>query len=174
MVLAPSWAPSWARNVPAMALAPVVDPLAPDVSTQLAPAPKRRQVAKNHDCEHCAKRFNSASALAQHVRVHTNEKPFACTRPACGKCFSQEANLRVHVDWHNGVKHPCATCPLVFDNRSNLLKHLRTAEACGGKKTAPCEVCGGAGFCSPYELKRHFKTSTHKKRKAAQAFSSCE
>jgi len=196
-VLAPSWAPSWARNVPAMALAPVVDPLAPDVSTQLAPAPKRRLVAKNHDCEICAMRFPSASALArhvlthtgvkphactwsecgksfpsasaltQHVRVHTKEQPFACELPGCGKGFSQKINLKTHMDRHNGVTYRCDSCGKGGFTDTSNLSNHQTYR-CGGEKKFPCEVCLVA-FGSKFDLNRHKNTSKTHKEKVVEA-----
>jgi len=154
-----------------------------------APAPKRRMVAKNHDphaCtwSECGKSFKSASALTQHVRVHTKEQPFACDWAECGKRFDQKINLKTHVDSvHLLLTHRCVTCDHGFTNSSNLSNHLKWVVACGGEKKFHCEVCTAA-FGKNADLNRHKKSNTHQKkvaeaskthkRKAGEAFPSDE
>ena len=137
-------------------------------------APKRRLVANNHECQHCAMRFNSAFKLDQHVGTHTGDRPHACTWPECGARFVQKGNLKTHFDSvHLLLTHRCATCDHGFTAISNLNKHRKWTPACGGEKQFPCEVCTAA-FRNKSDLNRHLTTSTHKKRKAAQAFPVCE
>ncbi|KAJ1473871.1 hypothetical protein T484DRAFT_1972016 [Baffinella frigidus] len=162
-----------------------------------APAPKRRLVAKNHDCEICAMRFPSASALArhvlthtgvkphactwsecgksfpsasaltQHVRVHTKEQPFACELPGCGKGFSQKINLKTHMDRHNGVTYRCDSCGKGGFTDTSNLSNHQTYR-CGGEKKFPCEVCLVA-FGSKFDLNRHKNTSKTHKEKVVEA-----
>ncbi|KAJ1473878.1 hypothetical protein T484DRAFT_1636296 [Baffinella frigidus] len=146
-------------------------------------------VAKNHDphaCtwSECGKSFKSASALTQHVRVHTKEQPFACDWAECGKRFDQKINLKTHVDSvHLLLTHRCVTCDHGFTNSSNLSNHLKWVVACGGEKKFHCEVCTAA-FGKNADLNRHKKSNTHQKkvaeaskthkRKAGEAFPSDE
>jgi uncharacterized Zn-finger protein len=46
---------------------------------------------KKYICEvsGCHKTFSNRGHLQRHMRVHTGEKPFACTFPACNKRFSR-------------------------------------------------------------------------------------
>ena len=52
-----------------------------------------------HECDVCEKMFVSASQLATHVRIHTNEKPYECD--VCEKRFRQsECFERPHAYSH--------------------------------------------------------------------------
>ena len=50
---------------------------------------------RGHECDVCEKVFVSASKLAEHMRIHTNEKPYECD--VCEKRFRQLGNLRYHT-----------------------------------------------------------------------------
>ncbi|XP_067856704.1 zinc finger protein 217 [Heptranchias perlo] len=57
--------------------------------------------AKNsieHHCSICNRCFPFSSLLAQHMHMHTNEKPFKC--PFCDHRTSQKANLKIHLRKH--------------------------------------------------------------------------
>nr|XP_054760074.1 zinc finger protein 431-like [Lytechinus pictus] len=51
-----------------------------------------------HSCEHCDKRFLTASHLRQHLRAHAGIKPFACD--VCGKTFARSSEVTRHKVMH--------------------------------------------------------------------------
>jgi len=51
-----------------------------------------------HRCQYCGKTFPKKGNWRAHLRVHTQEKPFACE--VCGKKFSQKSNMKRHAKMH--------------------------------------------------------------------------
>lgn len=43
----------------------------------------------------CRKEFKKVANMRDHIRVHTDEKPFGCE--VCGAHFSQRSNLNKHL-----------------------------------------------------------------------------
>ncbi|ORX57580.1 hypothetical protein DM01DRAFT_238577, partial [Hesseltinella vesiculosa] len=57
---------------------------------------------KLHVCHvsQCQRRFKRLEHLKRHMRIHTLERPFACTFPNCHKTFSRSDNLSQHLKTH--------------------------------------------------------------------------
>ncbi|KAG6891218.1 hypothetical protein C0995_008470 [Termitomyces sp. Mi166 len=56
-------------------------------------------------------RSGKAATLQQHMRRHTQEKPYICDYPGCGKTFAITGALTIHKRIHNGQKpFKCKFC----------------------------------------------------------------
>mmetsp|Transcript_25051 Transcript_25051/g.24522 ORF Transcript_25051/g.24522 Transcript_25051/m.24522 type:complete len:101 (-) Transcript_25051:42-344(-) len=57
------------------------------------PHTKRARRIMQCSYDACGKEFKKRCNFFDHLRIHTNEKPFVCTFEGCQKSFSQSANL---------------------------------------------------------------------------------
>ncbi|KAI0051033.1 hypothetical protein FA95DRAFT_1580930 [Auriscalpium vulgare] len=112
-------------------------------------------------CKLCKQYFSEAATLQQHTRRHTQEKPYLCDFPGCGKAFAIAGALTIHKRTHNGLKpFKCTYCERAFSESSNLSKHLRTHT---GVRPYNCPDAGcSKAFSRPDQLTRHM--GVHKKR----------
>ncbi|KDQ13064.1 hypothetical protein BOTBODRAFT_112088 [Botryobasidium botryosum FD-172 SS1] len=112
-------------------------------------------------CTQCEQCFSEAATLQQHLRRHSQEKPYACDYPGCGKAFAITGALTIHKRIHNGEKpFKCTYCDRAFSETSNLSKHLRTHT---GVRPYLCKEPGcGKRFARPDQLNRHLNSKTHR------------
>ncbi|KAH9905519.1 uncharacterized protein B0H18DRAFT_964887, partial [Fomitopsis serialis] len=107
-----------------------IECLTPDGSTgwEAVPAMAKKGFEQAEYCGTCSARswqyFSEAATLAQHKRRHTQEKPYVCDFPGCGKSFAITGALTIHKRTHNGHKpFKCTYCDRAFAESSNLSKH---------------------------------------------------
>lgn len=89
--------------------------------------PKSKRYIKILKCDHedCGKHFRKWHNFFDHLRIHTNERPYCCTVPGCNYSFTQRANLNKHIEVHGGVKRfGCPHCPKMFYTNFNLKVNL--------------------------------------------------
>ncbi len=85
--------------------------------------PKSKRIVKILKCENraCKKYFRKWHNFFDHLRIHTNERPYKCDHEGCELTFTQKANLNKHVEVHQGKKRfTCKHCSKRFYTNFNL------------------------------------------------------
>ena len=75
----------------------------------------------------CTAIFSNKSSMANHMRIHTNERPYQCTWQDCGKWFRLKETLKRHIKLHQGYKpHICPfdNCDWSFVTKKSLKTHM--------------------------------------------------
>ncbi|OTF74564.1 zinc finger domain-containing protein [Euroglyphus maynei] len=75
----------------------------------------------------CSAVFSNKSSMSNHMRIHTNERPYQCTWQDCGKWFRLKETLKRHVKLHQGFKpHVCPfdNCSWSFVTKKSLKTHI--------------------------------------------------
>ena len=78
-------------------------------------------------CTVCSKRVMTNSAMACHMKTHSDRKYFDC--PICGTDFDTAAGLREHAQISHADQNgrfPCKECPKLFEDFGLLKKHVRS------------------------------------------------
>uniref|UniRef100_A0A8D2M2L8 C2H2-type domain-containing protein n=1 Tax=Zonotrichia albicollis TaxID=44394 RepID=A0A8D2M2L8_ZONAL len=77
-----------------------------------------------YKCPECQKSFQTSSDLLRHQQIQSKERPFCC--PDCGKGFKRNSHLIIHQCIHTGeMPYQCPTCGKKFQTTSNLRLHER-------------------------------------------------
>ena len=77
-----------------------------------------------HRCHKCGKHFSREDTLRVHVAMHDGKYPYHCQ--FCGRGFAATNNLKGHLAKHTGVKaFPCLICKKEFSYSNVLKDHIR-------------------------------------------------
>lgn len=114
---------------------------------------------KKHKCEFCDKKFLRKIYLVNHLRKHTDEKPWVCK--ICNKSYKAMISLKLHnFNNHDGPgnglnkSYLCPLCNKLFENPTQLSKHMVTHTE---NRAFLCEHCPKS-FTSAKYLKIHVRS----------------
>lgn len=80
-------------------------------------------------CPICNRILSCRSALRQHYRTHTGERPFRCR--LCNRSFTTKGNLKTHIGVHKinpllSPVHNCTICHKNYSTKHALQQHINT------------------------------------------------
>ena len=88
--------------------------------------PRINNMAVGHlQCNQCGYKSNYTEALKQHLRTHTNERPFECEY--CGKKSKLKSHYNIHIKRKHtdqGKPNKCVRCGRAFSSLLNLNNHM--------------------------------------------------
>ncbi|XP_021965830.1 myoneurin-like [Folsomia candida] len=111
---------------------------------------------KTESCTHCDKKYRDKITLVRHIaRVHSDgPAPHICH--ICGKGFHVPADLKVHVDRHEGKSlAKCDTCGETFASSGSLQSHLSEVKLI--PELVYLQLCD-VRFLRPGKLKDHMRS----------------
>ena len=134
-------------------------------------------INKTHSCTFagCNKAFNRPAKLEQHLRSHTNTRPFVCPHAPCTKDFLRDSHLKHHItSAHTDVRNYSCTwdgCNKSFLTATRLRRHVAAHEGC---EKFTCIVTGcGQTFRKHATLQAHV-AKVHEGRKPFECAFLCD
>ena len=76
-------------------------------------------------CIYCDKNFLKPSDLKRHIRIHTNERNFKCTKADCSKAFKLKNTLNRHLVTHEKSTFTCKVCSSNYKSHKVLQNHMK-------------------------------------------------
>lgn len=108
----------------------------------------------NFVCHFCGKNMFTKINLENHLRVHTQERPFKCTIEGCEKRFKQQGQVRRHVMTHTTEQnYSCEVCGIKIKTKYYLVQHRKIHFYDGLFK---CDLCDMT-FARPNYVNEHKK-----------------
>ena len=117
--------------------------------------------------QNCTKCFNRQARLTEHIRSHTNERPFKCPERGCDKAFLRDSHLKHHIkSAHTNERDYSCTwpnCNKKFATSTRLCRHEASHET---KEKYTCKGLDGCNetFRKHATLTRHI-LSVHQNKK---------
>ena len=132
-------------------------------ATPRSPSPAGRKTKTLLRCPYdgCEKSYNRQARLTEHLRSHTNTRPFRCPHAGCSKDFLRDSHLKHHIkSAHTDIRdHVCPRpgCGKSFATGTRLKRHVAAHE---GKEKNQCTGYAGCSqtFRKRDTLERHIKT----------------
>ncbi|KAL3685267.1 hypothetical protein R1sor_003289 [Riccia sorocarpa] len=88
---------------------------------------KKKQKEKKYTCQECDYAASKPALLIQHLRSHSDQKPFSCPVDGCLCKYKRQDHLLRHMRKHEGTRFRCSVpgCDQSFSIKSNLERHLK-------------------------------------------------
>jgi len=99
-----------------------------------------------HVCSVCQKALRSAATLKQHMKVHTDERPYTCQD--CGGRYKSSRGLKYHIrsvhiqEKGEEKSHVCSACGKMFSQTVSLKAHIIFVHT--NERPYHCETCDKA------------------------------